>query len=98
MEDRIVTAPKPGSGARMTAQDIYEKEGWILWGDDVERKPGEVVEQPDYQAGSPVDVGVQLVIRREISRERAMGWMRRTGLTQFCGPFQPTLFYEAVAE
>ncbi len=77
----------------MTAQEVYELEGYILWADDKLRSAGDVVEENEHPF---FDKGTKLVITEKVPAESARAWMLRTGWT-YVRPDR-IHFYKTIAE
>ena len=80
----------------MTTQEIYEREGYIVYCSDLPLPIGSVETEEYENAVLPKDAAV--VITEQITLSEALKWAERNGL-----PIQPPdprlkFFYKAVAE
>jgi hypothetical protein len=78
----------------VTAQEIYEREGFIVWTmDRWTCEIGEVVEE--HFSDAVVPLGTKLVITEQITKQQAKEWARRNGLPSESSAIY---FYKAIAE
>lgn len=89
-----MTAPKPGSGARMTAQEVMEHDGYVVMISADELKVGAV---ETFDEGELAGVAVHIV--GEASREDAIRQVRMRGSHRlpWLYPAEVWRFYRAVA-
>jgi len=78
----------------MSAQEIYEKEGFLIWATWYEvHEIGDVVEELRDDAVIPR--GTRAVVTGTLTREEAIAWAKRNGLP---AKTDQQFFYKIIAE
>lgn len=77
----------------MTAQEIYEKEGFLILSSDRRVSPGFSKLVPEDSPG-PIESGTRVVVVGEATSKENRDYCKRYGFSAGCGPY----FYKVIAE